>query len=262
MSAIPAIFVSHGAPNLPIYPSSARDFLEQLGQFLPTPKGILSISAHWETLTPAISTASSQKTIHDFYGFPEELYRLQYPVAGDSVLSDRLESLLKEQGYNAEIKEGRGLDHGVWVPLMLMYPHADIPTIQLSLQLRGEPHYHFGLGRALASLREEGILILASGSATHNLKELAGNSLDAKPLNWVTQFSDWLNDAVANNQWETLLNYRDRAPYALRNHPTEEHLLPLFVAMGAGGEGAIGKVLHSSFTYGVLSMAAFSISNE
>ncbi|MBP0021834.1 MAG: dioxygenase [Cyanobacteria bacterium SBLK] len=262
MPAMPAIFVSHGAPTLPLHSSPARDFLAQLGQFLPTPKAILCISAHWETEEPQISTASSQKTIHDFYGFPEELYRWQYPVAGDAELSDRVKSLLNEKEYKAEIKGNRGLDHGVWVPLALAYPDANIPTIQLSLQSQQDPHYHFNLGRALAPLREENILILASGSATHNLREWAGNAIDAEPPDWVKQFSNWLNDAVANNQWEELLNYRDRAPHALHNHPTAEHFLPIFVAMGASGEKAKGKILHSSFTYGVLSMAAFSMNDR
>jgi 4,5-DOPA dioxygenase extradiol len=258
MSQLPSVFISHGAPDLPLRFSPARDFLQQLGQQLERPKAILVISAHWSTQQPTVSIAPHPRTIHDFSGFPTELYQMNYPVPGAPDLAHQIVELLTKIG-TCEISSERGLDHGAWVPLMLGYPEANIPVTQLSIQPHLSTHHHFHLGQLLEPLRHEGVLILASGSATHNLGAMNAN-YNAKPPQPVTEFVDWLTQAIAASETEALLHYRQLAPYAIHNHPSEEHLLPLFVAMGAGGSHAKGAALHSSFVYGALSMAAYSFS--
>jgi 4,5-DOPA dioxygenase extradiol len=263
MTLFPTVFVSHGSPDTVVQPSPSQSFLKQLGTalgketLLDKPKAILVISAHWLTRVPTVSAASQPKTIHDFSGFPSELYALNYPAPGAPELADRVAELLRTAELEVEIDRDRGLDHGAWEPLMLMYPEADIPVTQLSLQPALGTAYHLRLGRALASLRQEGVLILASGSTTHNLRAFRGQLLDAAPPDWVKQFDQWLAEAVAQNDVKAMLDYRQQAPYAAENHPSEEHFLPLFVALGAAEERS-GKQLHSSFTYGILSMAAYA----
>lgn len=254
----PAIFVSHGAPTLPLEQSPAREFLARLGGELPRPRAILAISAHWDTARPAVSTAMRPETIHDFYGFPPELYRLRYPAPGAPELARRVAGLLGAGGLATEVAPDRGLDHGAWVPLLLMYPEADIPVTQLSIQSRLGPAHHLRLSEALRPLREEGVLILASGGATHNLRELRAHPKNAAPLPWVVEFNEWLAQSVLSDRCEELVAYRTRAPHAARNHPTDEHLIPLFVALGARSrpEGCARR-LHTSVVSGVLSMDAY-----
>lgn len=260
MDKLPALFLSHGAPTLPLESGAVPNFLKQLGQTLPTPKAILVISAHWETKHPIVSAATHPRTIHDFNGFPRELYQMQYSAPGAPELADRVVELLADVGMHCEVSRDRGLDHGAWTPLILMYPAANIPVTQLSIQPDLNPQYHFQLGQALQSLRHEGVLILASGNATHNLREL--NATEDIPPEWVTQFAEWLDDALLAGNTEALLHYRELAPFAVRNHPTDEHLLPVFVAMGAAGNPVEATQLHSSFTYGVLSMAAYAFDSD
>jgi 4,5-DOPA dioxygenase extradiol len=267
MTLFPTVFVSHGSPDTAVQPSPAQSFLKQLGAELSRgttldhlfdkPKAILVISAHWATRVPTVSAVSQPKTIHDFSGFASELYALNYPAPGAPALADRVAELLSAADFEVKVDGDRGLDHGAWEPLMLMYPEADIPVTQLSLQPTLGTAYHLRLGRALASLRQEGVLILASGSTTHNIRAFRGQSLDTAPPDWVEQFDQWLAETVAQNDIEALLDYRQQAPYAAENHPSEEHFLPFFVALGAA-EARPGKQLHSSFTYGVLSMAAYA----
>jgi 4,5-DOPA dioxygenase extradiol len=255
--ALPTVFISHGAPDLPVRSGAANSFLKQLSQQLPKPQSILVISAHWNTPYPTVSAAIKPQTIHDFSGFPNALYQLTYPVAGAPELAERVVKLLTDKGLNGQLHPSRGLDHGAWTPLMLSYPLADIPVTQLSIQYALSPEQHFRVGQALEPLRHEGVLILASGGATHNLQAFAGD-YDAAPPQWVQQFDDWLAEAIATGNLEALLNYRHLAPYAAKNHPTDEHLLPLFVALGAGGDHR--TQLHKSFTYGAFSMAAYAFS--
>jgi 4,5-DOPA dioxygenase extradiol len=258
MSPLPSLFISHGSPDMPLHPSPVLDFLKGLGTKLSKPKTILVVSAHWLTGVPTVSVAPEVKTIHDFWGFPKEIDQLQYPVPGAPALAKRVIQLLTQAGLDAAVHPTRGLDHGAWEPLLLMYPDADIPVTQLSLQPQLGTAHHLQLGRAIAPLREEGVLILASGGTTHNLSAFGEYGLHSPPPDWVKQFDDWLREAIATHNIETLLDYRNQAPYATQNHPTEEHLLPLFVALGAGGETA--SQLHRSFTYGILSMAAYGFS--
>jgi 4,5-DOPA dioxygenase extradiol len=257
MTGIPALFVSHGAPTLPLEDSPARRFLEQLGHDLPRPRAILAVSAHWETAQPAVSRAEQPDTIHDFHGFPEALYRLRYPAPGAPQLADRAAGALRDAGFEVAVDPQRGLDHGAWTPLILMYPAADIPVTQLSIQPREGPEHHWRLGEALRPLRDDGVLILASGSATHNLREFRGSGFDAEPAPWARTFGEWLSETIEHGRHDELLQYRSGAPEAVRNHPTDEHLLPLFVAAGAATPGSPAARIHSSYAYRVIGMDAY-----
>ena len=250
---LPSVFISHGPPSLELEASAARDFLAGLGAALPRPEAILCISAHWEGRQARLSLAERPETIHDFFGFPEPLYQLLYPAPGAPDLARRAAALLEGAGLSVTLDERRGLDHGAWAPLRLVYPEADLPVTQLSLLVEGGPAAHLVIGRALAPLRAEGVLILGSGGATHNLSEWR-QAGEAAP-DWGQAFDDWLAERVTAGAVEDLLDYRARAPEGPRNHPSEEHFLPLFVALGAA-EGP-GRVLHRSFQ-DTLSMAAFA----
>lgn len=253
----PSVFVSHGAPFLAIEPSPTRDFLSGLGTMLGRPRAILVISAHWDTGEARVSAAGRPETIHDFYGFPEALYQLAYPAAGSPELAARVKALLDAGGIECRIDQQRGLDHGAWVPLMLMYPDAGIPVVQLSVQSRLGAAHHRRLGVALRPLRDEGVLILGSGGATHNLAEFGRHGRDAPSPSWVTDFQTWLEQTVAGGRLDDLVDYRVRAPHGARNHPSEEHFVPLIVAAAAGSEGAAGKLLHDRREFAVLAMDAF-----
>lgn len=258
MYPLPSLFVSHGAPTIALDDSLAHRFLEKLADVVPAPRAILVVSAHWETNAPMVSDAEKPEMIYDFYGFPQPLYDLDYPAPGAPAVGRHAARLIEGAGLGPVMSETRGFDHGVWVPLLLGYPAADIPVGQLSIQLHKGPAYHFRLGKALRKLRGEGVLILASGNLTHNLGEFRGRALDGPAPEWVQVFDAWMSWAIAEGRTQDLLNYRTRAPEAVRNHPTEEHLLPLFVAMGAGGDDEPGRHLHKSYSYGVLAMDAFS----
>jgi 4,5-DOPA dioxygenase extradiol len=247
---LPSLFVSHGAPTLPLQEIPARAFLQGLEARIGRPKAILAVSAHWETARPEVSAPAVNDTIHDFYGFPKPLYELRYPAPGSAALAARVAELT-----GAAIEPTRGLDHGAWVPLMLAWPAADIPAAQLSLQTEAGPRHHLELGRQLAPLRDEGVLVLGTGSFTHNLRELAWSGGAAAEPAWVTRFSDWVDRALVEGRTDDLVDYRRLAPDAVRNHPTEEHFLPLFVAFGAGGRAVR---LHSSSTMGALRMDAYA----
>lgn len=257
MTIFPSIFISHGGPDLPLSNSPAKEFLSHLGENLGTPKGILVVSAHWCTSEPTVSLATQPQTIYDFSGFPPELYKLQYPAPGAVDLGDRTVALLNQAGIPSRTHPNRGLDHGAWNPLLLMYPEANIPVTQLSIQPRQDAAYHLALGKALRPLREAGYLILASGSATHNMQDFGKYSFHATPPSYVQEFQDWLSKSLLTGAVEDLLSYEQTAPYGTKNHPTSEHFLPLFVALGAGNTTSATQI-HSSYTYGVFSMAAYS----
>jgi len=257
---IPALFVSHGAPTVILDESPVRTFLTKLSETVEKPDAILAVSAHWETEAPMLSDAASPETIHDFYGFPDAMYKLTYPAPGAPALADTTRKLLLQADLGPVSVEPRGLDHGAWVPLMLGWPEADIAVTQLSIQPQKDPAWHYRLGEALRPLRDDNVLILASGNLTHNLKEFRGHAIDSEPESWARAFDEWAGWAIAEGRTEDLLDYRRLAPEAVRNHPTDEHLLPLFVAMGAGSPGQPGRHLHKSYTYGVLAMDAFAFS--
>ena len=256
---LPTIFVSHGSPMLALQDSPARRFLQGLGQSLPRPSAIAVVSAHWETAGgPAVSLATQPATIHDFGGFPQALFDMRYPAPGAPAAAERAATLLEAAGIPAGRSTTRGLDHGAWVPLGLMYPTADVPVMQISIVHGAGPAQHLQLGLALQALRQEGVLVLASGSLTHNLREIRGQDADAPAPDWVSDFGDWMRERLLANDLAALLDYRRLAPMAEKNHPTDEHLLPLFVALGAAGPGARAELLHSSVEHGVLSMDAYA----
>ena len=258
---LPAIFVSHGAPTLPLTDVPARRFLEGLGSGLPErPRAILMVSAHWETVRPSVNAVAINATIHDFGGFPEALYRLQYPAPGSPALARRVAALLGDAGMPVDIDTERGLDHGAWVPLMMMYPAADIPVVQLSVQPRLGPGHHLAVGQALRSLRDEGVLVIASGSFTHDLSQFRQPLPPTEP-DWVREFADWFDAALIGLRTADLLDYRRLAPHTVANQPTDEHLLPLFVALGTGGTDAPVTHLHTSTTFSVLRMDAYAFAD-
>ena len=252
--SMPSLFVSHGAPTLIIEDRPARAFLAGLAGLVPRPTAILAVSAHWTTDRPAVSVSGQPETIHDFYGFPEQLYRLHYKAPGAPELARRVATL------TGAVPADYGLDHGAWVPAMLGWPAADIPIFQLSVQPEMTPAHHIALGRKLAPLRDEGVLVLGSGSATHNLRRLVRGGGDVAPEPWAQAFDDWLADTLEQGDEAALADYRTGAPHARDAHPTDEHFLPLHVAFGAAGEGARGHALHRSFSLGNLSMAAYAFS--
>ncbi|CAN5379451.1 class III extradiol ring-cleavage dioxygenase [soil metagenome] len=260
MNRMPTLFISHGSPMLAIEQSPAHRFLQGLGKSLPRPKAILVASAHWEAMgAPAVSLAPRPETLHDFGGFSPKLYEIQYPANGAPDLAEAAAVLLEGAGVTVKRSATRGLDHGTWIPLHLMYPEADIPVAQISLVRGASPAAHEKIGAALGNLRDEGVLIIGSGSLTHNLHEFRGGSIDTAVPNWVSEFDEWMKDKLQVMDRSALLDYRSKAPHAARNHPTEEHLLPLFLAMGAAGAGSSARAerLHASYQYGVVAMDVY-----
>jgi 4,5-DOPA dioxygenase extradiol len=258
---LPTIFVSHGSPMTAIMDSPARHFLATLGGKLPRPRAILVASAHWDTDRPTLNAVSHNTTMHDFYGFPRALYDLQYAPPGAPELAARAAMLLQKAGFSAGLDETRGLDHGAWVPLLLAYPAADIPVLQLSVQSRRGAAHHLALGAALRPLRDEGVLIMGSGSFTHDLRRFRGGvALDAPETPDVTAFAHWMDEKILAADLASLADYRRLAPHAADEHPTEEHLVPLHVALGAAGPSCHAERLHSSVEFGFLRMDTYAFS--
>jgi 4,5-DOPA dioxygenase extradiol len=254
----PTIFLSHGSPMLALTDCPARDFLRGLGKQLGRPSAILVASAHWEMRVPVFGSRTPNTTIHDFSGFPPALYELRYEPPGAPAIARKAATLLSKAGWQTALDPSRGLDHGAWVPLMLMYPEADIPVLQVSLEPLSDPAYHLRLGRLLEQLRNEDVLIVGSGSFTHNLARMRRGEMDAPQPPDVTAFANWFDTAINKQREDDLLNYRLLAPHAVEQHPTEEHLLPLYVALGAAGEKPKAERLHSSAMYSSLRMDAYA----
>ncbi|KAA8539411.1 hypothetical protein F0562_026103 [Nyssa sinensis] len=245
-------YISHGSPTLSIDESlPARHFLKAFREktFSQIPSSILVISGHWETAEPTVNVVSGvNDTIHDFYGFPKQMYKLKYPAPGAPKLAKRVKEVLMASGFKKVNEDKtRGLDHGAWVPLMLMYPEADIPVCQLSVQTERDGTYHYNLGKALAPLKEEGVLIVGSGSATHNLRSLR-NSNDDSVASWALEFDTWLKESLLNGRYEDVNHYEEKAPHAKIAHPWPDHFYPLHVAMGAADENAKAELIHHSWT--------------
>lgn len=233
----PTLFISHGSPMLALEPGVYGAAWAEIARSLPRPDAILMVSAHWNTRTPALSEASPPATIHDFGGFPAELYQINYPAPGAPTLAHEVAKLLADADIPAGIAPERGLDHGAWVPLLHMYPQADIPVTQLSVQPGLDAAWHLRLGAALQPLREKNVLVIGSGSLTHNLQEFRFDEFNADVADdYVHAFQDWMHKALAYNDHDALANWLQEAPQARRAHPTPEHLLPLFVAYAAAGK--------------------------
>lgn len=257
MSRMPTLFLSHGSPMHALDPGGAGPAWQAIAADVPRPKAIVVASAHWETSLPMLSGRESLDTIHDFGGFPAELYRVRYDVPGSPATAQRAADLLREAGFTPAVNGCRGIDHGAWVPLKWMYPERDVPVIQVSVQTPLGTAHHLRIGEALAPLADEGVLIVGSGHVTHNLQDWFRHHTDPRPLDYVAQFSDWLARAIDANDRDALLNYRDRAPSAVRAHPTEEHFLPLFVALGAAGPAAQSRRVYASIDAAALAMDAY-----
>ncbi|SDK73996.1 DODA-type extradiol aromatic ring-opening family dioxygenase [Pseudomonas indica] len=248
---LPSLFISHGSPMLALEPGASGPALARLAAELPRPMAILVVSAHWESPELRVGTAEHPETWHDFYGFPAALYEVRYPAAGNPALAAEVIRLLAAEGLTAQPEPQRPLDHGAWVPLSLMYPQADIPVVQLSLPTHKGPAFQTRVGRALASLRECGVLLVGSGSITHNLGELNWRAGPDVIAPWAKAFRDWIVEKLADNDEAALHDYRRQAPSAARNHPHDEHLLPLYFARGAGQKFSL---VHQGFTLGALGM--------
>ncbi|WP_419912878.1 DODA-type extradiol aromatic ring-opening family dioxygenase [Hoeflea sp.] len=262
MTAMSTLFLSHGSPDIVITDTEAHAFLGNLGRELPRPDAIVVVSAHFEAGGVAISGDRTPATIHDFGGFAPELFEIEYAAPGCPGLAERIACMMRNEGLAAGVVCDRGFDHGTWVPLRLMYPDADVPIVQVSVDPHAGPQHHFGVGRVLEPLRHENILIVGSGSMTHNLKKAfeafrSGDRTAATP-GWVAQYVDWMDSKLESADLDALLAYRDRAPYAVENHPTDEHLMPLYSALGAAGDGWRARKIHSSCDLGVLSMNAYA----
>ena len=255
MARLPSVFISHGSPMHALEPGAAGEAWKALGRRLPRPRAILISSAHWETNVPMLTGSAKPETLHDFSGFPEPLYRLRYPAAGAPGVSQRAQGLLKEAGFTAAIDGCRGLDHGAWAPLLYAYPAADVPVVQLSVQPELGPRHHLAVGRALRKLSDEGVLIIGSGHMTHNLRDWARGA--GAPADYAREFQDWVKERIEKKELDLLADYRSRSPQGVRAHPSEEHFLPLFVALGAAPEAAKPERIFGAIEGGVLAMDAY-----
>ncbi|WP_242108501.1 DODA-type extradiol aromatic ring-opening family dioxygenase [Luteimonas aquatica] len=255
---LPALFLSHGSPMLATEDSPAGRFLDGLGARWPRPRALVVASAHFAAPGAALGAAPRPETVHDFGGFPPHLYRIAYPAPGAPALAAEIAGRLEAAGLPPSLRPRQGLDHGVWVPLRRMYPDADIPVVPLSVSPDRDAAWHHALGRALAPLRAEGVLVIGSGGFVHNLGELDWRHREAPLAPWAREFAEWMSQRLDAGDHAALLDWERQAPHARRAHPTTEHLMPLFVAMGAGGDMAATRRLHRSHEFGTLALDAFA----
>jgi len=263
---LPALFVSHGSQMIALEPGAAGAFLQRLGPAIDAtfgrPKAIVSISAHTAARVPVLLAAPRHEAVYDFGGFDPKLYTLRYDAPGAPDLAPRVAALLQGAGIAVQTVPEGGLDHGAWTALRYVYPAADIPVLPLAFVPSQTPAQQFALGAALVPLLEEGVLVLGSGSITHNLRRIFAGGLRA-PMDQPeapesAAFRAWFDERSRARDWDALLAYRTRAPHAVDMHPTDEHLLPWFVAAGAGGREPAPVRLHSSVQLGSLGMDAYA----
>ncbi|WP_119157122.1 DODA-type extradiol aromatic ring-opening family dioxygenase [Caldimonas tepidiphila] len=268
-SPLPALFLSHGSPMIALEPGAAGAFMQRLGPAIDAafgrPRAILAISPHTAARRPVLLAAPRHEAVHDFGGFDAALHRMRYDAPGSPALADAVQRRLGNAGIEVLRDDAAGgLDHGIWVPLRYLWPQADVPVLPLALVPFMTPAQLFELGRCLAPLREEGVLVLATGSITHNLRLVAegGRRVDLPERPESAAFRAWMHERAAASDREALFDYRRRAPHAAFMHPTDEHLLPFYVAAGAGGLEPAPLRLHESVTYGVLGMDAYAFGPE
>jgi 4,5-DOPA dioxygenase extradiol len=257
MVRMPSLFISHGSPELAVRTSAAHTFLSGYAAQLPRPQAILVVSAHWETAVPAVSTGANPATVYDFGGFDPRLRQIRYAAPGAPEVAMRAAHLLVAGGFKVTADASHGWDHGVWVPLVLLYPAHDIPVAQVSIQPDADPAHHFRIGEALRPLRDDGIMIIASGAMTHNLRAFRGQLVDAPAPAWVSEFNEWMHQALTGGSRRDALGYRENAPHGADNHPEAEHILPLFAALGATDRDEPIARVHDSYEHGVLSMDVY-----
>lgn len=252
---MPSLFIAHGAPSLALEENAYTEFLQELGQTLPKPKAIVLFSAHWEATTQQVSSVAEYETIYDFGGFQPELYQIKYPAQGHAETTAEVERLFMEAGIPVQADDIRGLDHGAWVVLRLLFPDADIPVVALSVNryLTGEQQYQ--VGQALASLREQDVLVIGSGGTVHNLRRLNWGSNEIDP--WALEFDNWLQDKLENWDTEFLFAYDTLAPSAQAAVPTPEHFVPLLLAMGAGDRNKQATLMFKAYQLGNLSLSCW-----
>lgn len=250
---LPAFFIAHGSPLLAVEDNEYTRFLERLGQDLPTPRGIVVFSAHWDSPEQLLTVDNEHGTMHDFYGFPEELYEMSYPAPGSPELSRRIETLFKDNNLPHQPMLGRGLDHGVWVILSKLYPKADIPVVALSVDSLRSPEEQYEIGRMLSPLREEGVLIIGSGGLVHNLRLLSESD---RPEEWALEFDGWIAEQLESWKLDRLFRYEQEAPQARQAVPSygREHFVPLFYAMGTADTGRQAQRMIQAYQYGTLSL--------
>lgn len=257
-TTLPSLFVSHGSPLFALEPGTTGPALRAWADTLSTPlRGIVVMSPHWMARTPTVMTTAQPQTWHDFGGFPPALYELQYPAPGSPGLGQQVLDLLAHAGIAAQPDATRPLDHGAWVPLMLMFPKADVPVVQVALPVQSSPRELYAMGAALVSLRDQGVLVIGSGSMTHNLAEFSGGAQEPAP--YVLEFCRWIESKIVDGDLEALFNYRQLAPHAHRAHPTDEHFLTLFFALGAAGVNARPGYLSREVMHSMLAMDAFTL---
>jgi 4,5-DOPA dioxygenase extradiol len=270
MKTTPPLFLSHGSPMIALEPREAGAFMQALGPAIDAtfgrPKAVLVASAHSLTREPVLLAAPTHHAVHDFGGFDPRLYEMRYEPPGAPALAQEVAALLRGAGLPVHLSAEGGLDHGIWTPLRYLYPRADVPVLPLAWPAHWPPSKLLQLGRALAPLRDEGVLVVGSGSLTHNLRRALGRGLHARAgapaTPESTAFRDWFAARGAEGDWAALADYRARAPHTVLMHPTDEHLLPYFIAAGAAGAAGAGapraERIHASLEFGDLAMDAYA----
>lgn len=250
LQTLPGLFISHGSPMLALNPEQVGPALRRLSLNLPRPTAIIVMSAHWESEALEVNTGIRPETWHDFRGFPPELYELRYPAPGNPELAEQVLGLLANAGFSAHANSTRPRDHGVWMPLLHMYPEADIPVVEISLPITMSAEDIYRIGQTLAPLREQQVFLIGSGSITHNLRELSWQGNTDEVPEWASTFRNYVVNKLVHSDFDAVLDWQT-LPYIKRNHPTLEHFAPLFFAMGTGNRFS---VVHSSFSMGALGM--------
>lgn len=258
---LPVVFISHGTP-LSALDAEKRSIFSSWAKEIEVPRFILVISAHWETEGVCIGTTKSMPLIYDFDHFPPELYQIQYSAPPAEQLAERVRALFSARGWEVQERNQRGWDHGVWVPLVQMYPEQTIPILQISLPMDFSPNDLVMMGKILYPLREEGVLIMGSGQITHHLSAKHSNA-NAEIEPWAREFDEWIKQKLMNWEFYELVMLRMKAPFYRENHPTEEHLFPFYVTLGAAltmnGKPEV-KFYNEGFEYGTLSQRCIQFS--
>ena len=256
------LFVPHGAPTFALHPGAAGAAMSDMVHKLSPPRAIVVVSPHWDTHIPTVSMAPQLETIHDFYGFPDALYKIQYPAIGCPELALEVATVLRNAGMKVDDSSQHGLDHGAWQPLRQMFPDADVPIVPLSMQTHAGPEHALRVGQALSVLTEKNIWVIASGNITHNLRDwqVAASTTGETPA-YVHRFADWVNAKLQTNDVNALLNYRQDCADGRQAHPSEDHLLPLFVALGAAGVGAKPQAFYRGVSDYVIAMDGYAFVN-